>query len=90
VTAKKNGYMRKENKKIVISATNQLQNLWEKGVFKVAKKISEIDTCLAKDGYNFTPAELGMGLKRAAYLTRKGKRGAYTYIQKGPYLKHDK
>ena len=81
--------MRKENKKIVISATDRLQHLWMSGVFKTAKKLSEIDAHLAKQGYNFTTAELGMALMRASYLTRRGKKGAYTYIQKGPYEKED-
>lgn len=81
--------MPKGNKKIVISATERLQHLWKSGLFKSAKKLSEIDATLAKQEYNFTTAELGMALKRAPYLTRKGKRGAYTYIQKGPYIKNE-
>ena len=81
--------MPKENRKIIISATDRLQYLWESGLFKTAKKVSEIDSILAKQEYNFTAAELGMALKRAPYLTRKGKRGSYTYIQKGPYEKRD-
>lgn len=79
--------MQKGNKKIVISPTDRLQHLWKQGVFKVGKKIAEIDMLLAKDGYNFTSAELSMALKRAPYLTRKGKKGGYIYIQKGPYPK---
>lgn len=81
--------MPKENRKIVISATGRLQHLWKSGLFRSAKKISEIDTALAEQGYNFTAAELGMALKRALYLTRKGSRGTFTYIQKGPYEKED-
>lgn len=77
--------MLKGNKKITISATARLQHLWKTGLFRTAKKLSEIDAALAKQEYNFTTAELGMALKRAPYLTRKGKRGGYTYIQKGPY-----
>ena len=75
--------MHKGSKKI-ISATGRLQWLWEQGVFKVAKKLSDIKVRLAKDGYNFTATELGMALKRARYLTRRGKRGNYEYIQKYP------
>jgi hypothetical protein len=77
--------MPRGNKKIIISATDQLQRYWEKGFFKGSKTVADTDKQLAKAGYNFSPAELGMALMRAPYLTRKGKRGAYTYIQKGPY-----
>lgn len=79
--------MQKGNKKIVISPTEQLQRLWKLGFFEDAKKLSDTDARLAKDKYHFSPAELGKVLERAAYLTRRGKRGAYEYIQKGPYPK---
>ncbi len=82
-------YMQKGNKRIVISATEQLQRLWQKGHFKVARTLPAVDDHLAKNGYNFGASELAHALARASYLTRKGKRGAYTYIQKGPYAQDD-
>ncbi|MEK7601352.1 MAG: hypothetical protein AAB480_02370 [Patescibacteria group bacterium] len=81
--------MHKGNKKIVISATVQVQRLWQKGYFKLAKTLAAVDEHLAKDGYNFGASELAHALARAPYLTRKGKRGAYTYIQKGPYQQNE-
>lgn len=81
--------MQRGNKRVTISATERVQYLWEKGTFKSAQAFSAIDEQLAKSGYNFSTAELGMALLRAPYLTRKGKRGGYTYIQKGPYVKND-
>jgi hypothetical protein len=77
--------MPRGNKKIVISATDQALSLWEAGFFKSAKKLKDVDAKLATIGYNFGAPELAKALERASYLTRRGKRGAYEYIQKGPY-----
>jgi hypothetical protein len=41
---------------------------------------------LDKRGNHFADPELGMALMRASHLTRPGKRGAYEYIQKYPYV----
>lgn len=40
----------------------------------------------AKRHHHFSDQELSMALKRAKYLTRKGKRTNYEYIQKYPYI----
>lgn len=40
----------------------------------------------AKRDNHFSDAELGMALKRAAHLVRRGKRRAYEYIQKFPFV----
>ncbi|MFA4998598.1 MAG: hypothetical protein WC514_01110 [Candidatus Paceibacterota bacterium] len=76
-----------ENKIIAKTATEALKNLWEEGSFKTWEKISDIIKHLAKRGNNFADAELGMALKRAKHLTRRGKRGHYEYIQKYPFAK---
>jgi hypothetical protein len=81
--------MKKGNVKIIISATQQVQNLWEKVYFKTAQSLSAVDEHLGKSDYHFTPSELAMALTRASFLTRKGRRGTYTYIQKGPFVKQD-
>lgn len=80
--------MPKGNKKVKVAttATGALKILWEKGFFKAAKKQSDIVKHLAGHGYNFTDPELGMALLRAKYLTRRGKKGSYEYIQKHPYV----
>jgi len=67
------------------SATEALKILWEENFFVGWKKIAPIEDVLAKRGNHFTDAELGMALKRAKYLTRRGKRRNYEYIQKYPY-----
>jgi hypothetical protein len=81
-----NGYMAN---RIIKSATEALVVLWEERFFKAWKNISSIVSQLADKGNNFSPAELGMALKRAKHLTRRGNRGSYEYIQKYPYFKEN-
>ena len=66
------------------TATEALVVLWQDGFLNVWKKLSQIEQVLEKRGNHFSSPELGMALKRARHLTRKGKRGAYEYIQKYP------
>jgi len=68
------------------TATESLKLLWEDGFFRGWKDKAAIDAALSKKGNHFSVPELGMALKRAKHLTRKGKRGTYKYIQKYPYL----
>jgi len=67
------------------SATEALKILWEENFFVGWKKVAPIEGTLAERGNHFTDAELGMALKRAKHLTRKGKRRNYEYIQKYPH-----
>jgi hypothetical protein len=72
-------------KRAARSATEALVILWEDSFFKGWKKKEAIDKDLAARGNNFNGAELGMALKRAKHLTRRGKTGSYEYIQKYPH-----
>ncbi len=80
------------NKKtrIAKSAPEALKILWEEIYFRTWRKQSAIVAHLAKRGNNFSGPELGMALKRARHLTRKGKRGGYEYIQKHPFVAEEK
>lgn len=60
--------------------------LWESSFFRTWKKKTNVEEALARRGSHFSDAELGMALKRAKHLTRRGKRGSYEYIQKYPYV----
>lgn len=85
--------MQKGNKKssIATTATGALKILWKKGFFKTKKKQINTAEYFGRTGYNFSDAELGMALGRAKkYLTRKGKRGGYEYIQKYPFIEDEK
>jgi hypothetical protein len=68
------------------TATEALNFLWAEGFFRAWKKKAVIDVKLAQRDNHFTDAELGMALKRAPYLTRRGNRGSYEYIQKHPFV----
>jgi hypothetical protein len=72
------------------TATQALQVLWQEAFFRNARKWSDIERSLGKRGNNFSTAELGMALKRARHLTRRGKRGHYEYIQKYPFVGEDR
>ncbi len=68
------------------TATEALKILWEEGFFRTWKKKAPIVDHLTKRGNNFSNPELGMALKRAKHLTRRGNRGVYEYIQKYPFV----
>jgi hypothetical protein len=72
--------------RIATTATEALKILWEEGFFRAWKKGAAIVDRLARRGNNFSSPELGMALKRARHLTRRGKRGHYEYIQKHPFV----
>ena len=76
--------------RIAKTATEALKILWGEGFFRGKKKKAAIDDALAKRGNHFSDAELGMALKRATHLTRRGKRGSYEYVQKYPYVAEEK
>jgi hypothetical protein len=82
--------MLQENKKIVQTATDALKFIWEIGFLKSWKKLAQFEEKFSQKGYHFSNAELGMALKRAKYLTRRGGRGNYEYIQKYPYVNDKK
>jgi len=77
--------MANRKSKIAKTATQALAILWEEGFLRAWKKSGAIEAHLAKRGNNVSAPELGMALKRARYLTRKGKQGSYEYIQKHPF-----
>jgi hypothetical protein len=81
--------MANKKAKIVRTATEALKILWEKGFLKTWKKFGAIEEYLGKSGYHFSVPELGMALKRAKHLTRRGKTGSYEYIQKYPFISEE-
>lgn len=76
--------MNKTAPRTATTATATLKILWEEGFFSNWRKINSTAEHLAKRGNHFSVAELGMALMRAKHLTRRGKKGAYEYIQKYP------
>ena len=76
----------KKKSVVVRTATAALRILWEEAFFAGWRKKAEVDKKLALRGNHFSVAELGMALKRAPHLTRRGKRGSFAYIQKHPFV----
>jgi hypothetical protein len=74
-----------ERARVAKSATDAMKILWEEKFFSTWKQKGPVVEALAKRGNHFSDAELGMALMRASYLTRRGKRGQYEYIQKYPF-----
>jgi len=68
------------------SATEGLKILWEDKLFRTWKRMDAVIAEFAERDNHFSDAELGMALKRAPHLVRRGKRGSYEYIQKFPYV----
>ncbi len=72
----------KQDKMTEQKLTEILRVLWAKRFFNSKKKLSEIKDELSRLGCNPSDANLCMALKNAKYLTRKGIKRKYTYIQK--------
>lgn len=77
--------MAAKQKRIAQTATEALKLLWERDFFVSWRKWQSIVEGLAKLGNHFSDPELGMALKRARHLTRRGSKGSYEYIQKFQY-----
>jgi hypothetical protein len=67
------------------TATEGLEILWEDKFFRSWKNRDAVIEEFAKRDNHFSDAELGMALKRASHLVRRGTRGRYEYIQKYPF-----
>lgn len=72
--------------KIAKTAPEALKLLWEEKILLKPKTYKLIDEELERRGYNFQEKNLMMALKSAKFLTRKGSKGQYQYVQKHPYI----
>ena len=75
--------------KVAKTAPQALKSLWKGKIFLKAKDFRSIEQVLEKRGYNFTEKNLLMALKSARFLTRRGNKGNYKYIQKHPFIEED-
>lgn len=62
--------------------TQALKHLHQKGVFKTERALGVVETELGKIDCNFPKASLAKALERADFLTRRGTRGNYRWIQR--------
>lgn len=75
--------------KIAKTAPDALKILWKEKIFLKPKDMRTIEAELEKRGYNFTDKNLMMALKSSKFLTRKGEKGDYCYVQKHPFMEDD-
>jgi len=75
--------------KIATKPSEALKILWQQKVFFEPKSLSEVREELKKRGYNFTDQAVDMALKLAKFLTRRGKKGNYSYVQTYPFVKEE-
>lgn len=59
-----------------------LQSLWQGGFFSRERSFNEIKNKLSSLGFNPNPPSLSHALVRAGFITIRGKKGYYRYIQK--------
>ncbi len=74
---------------IARTAPDALKLLWKDGQFLGPKDVKTIEAELSKRGYNFGSKNLMMALKDSKFLTRKGPKGGYQYVQKHPFVEED-
>ena len=67
-----------------VKCPSVIERLWKKEKFKEALSFLDVKTALAGEGYNFPKNTLMMALQSAAFLTRRGGRGNYSWTQKYP------
>ncbi len=72
--------------RIAKTAPDALKVLWGERIFFQPKGVKTIEAELEKRGYNFNDKNLMMALKASKFLTRKGNKGNYLYVQKYPYI----
>jgi hypothetical protein len=68
----------------IIGPAGAIKKLYYENFFKTEKSLEQVMSKLGDKGVNFDVRLVSMALYRAKYLTKKGTRGSYTYIQKHP------
>ncbi len=76
--------MSNESKNTANSAAGAIKILWQEGELRTWHRFAGISQMLEEKGNNFSKPEIGLALRRASYLTRRGTRGFYEYIQRIP------
>jgi hypothetical protein len=75
-----------KDKEVATKPSEAVRLLWKGKLFLKPKSLPEVMKELEDRGYNFTLQAKDMALKGSKYLTRKGLRGEFTYVQKYPYF----
>jgi len=64
--------------------TDVVKELYFQNHFENERTLNEVEKKFKSKKYNFGLAGISLALDRAKFLSRKGKRGSYSYIQKVP------
>lgn len=67
-----------------VKCPSAIELLWKRAGFKAGLSFQDVKTALAEEGYNFPQNTLMMALQSAVFLTRRGTRRNYTWMQKYP------
>jgi hypothetical protein len=67
-----------------VTCPSAIERLWKKEKFKQALSFPDVKAALGQEGYSFPRNTVMMALQSAAFLTRHGGRGNYTWMQKYP------
>ncbi len=62
--------------------TQALSHLHKRGIFRTERNLKQVEVELGKMDCNFPKASLAKALERADFLTRRGARGNYRWIQR--------
>jgi|ERR1700733_5442405 len=67
-----------------ITCPAAIERLWKNGKFKQPLAYPDVKVGLSGEGFNFPRTTVMMALARAAFLTKRGAQGTYTWTQKFP------
>jgi hypothetical protein len=68
-----------------VTCSSAVERLWKKEKFKQALSFQQVKAAFEEVGCDFPTNTIIMALQRAAFLTRHGGRGSYTWRQKYPF-----
>jgi hypothetical protein len=68
-----------------VTCPSAIDRLWKKEKFKQALSFADVKASLTDAGYSFPRNTVMMALQSAAFLTRHGGCGNYTWTQKYPF-----
>ncbi len=69
-----------------VTCPSAIDRLWKNEKFKKALSFPDVTAALGDEGYSFPRNTVMMALQSAAFLTRHGSRGEYTWTQKYPFI----
>jgi len=72
-------------KRVTKTPTTELPAIWERGFFKEWRSAGEVSTEFSKSGCHFSASAVSNALKRASFITRRGKGSNIRYAKTYPF-----